>query len=155
LLISTIDGPQRGIINDRPGGTPFVQANLWEFRRKYSAAKRDEPALLAAMVDDNRPVERRLCVARFLLDFDHKDAQSFVVKCLDGELGENAKQSAAFVLVQEDDSKEFTWRRQQIVKRIEVGDKDHRFFDEAWSAICYRAGELKLEQAVDPLIAVL
>src|SRR5262245_19356956 len=155
LLISTIDGPQRGIINDRPGGTPFVQANLWRFRRKYSAVKRDEPALLAAMIDENRPVERRLCVASFLLDLDNKDAQSFVVKCLDGELGDAAKQGAGFVLVQEDDSKEFTWRRQQIVKRIEVRDEDDRRDDEAWSAMCYRAGDLKLKEAVDPLIALL
>ena len=153
LLVSTIDGPQHGFINGS-GFELFTETNLWEIRHNYTAAKRDEPALMAAMTDPQRSVERQLCVASFLLDLNNREAQAFVVKCLDGKLGDTARQNAAFVLVQEDESKELTWRQQEIVKRIEVGDRG-RGFDRSWGLFCSRAGDLKLQQAVDPLIGIL
>ena len=152
-LIAKVDGPQQAILNQGPGMT-FIQLYLWDIRHKYVAKRKDEPVLLAAMLDQKRPIERRLCLASFLLDLKNEQARAFVVKCLDGEQGETANLNAPFVLVSADDAAEQSWRQQQVLRLIELGKGDN-FHDWGWDAICHRAGELKLQQAVDPLMRFL
>jgi HEAT repeat protein len=69
---------------------------------------------------------------------------------LSGQHGAKSKQDAAFVLVSED----LNWREQQIVRLLKLGSRADEY-DASWDAICRRAGELKLADAVDPLIAIL
>jgi hypothetical protein len=152
-MIAALDGPQKAIPG-LSGLETFVELYLRPLRQTYTAQGKDEQVLLAAMEDKGRTLERRLCIASFLLDLDNQQARAFVVKCLDGEHGAVGKKNAPFVLACEDNDQDLTWRKQQILRLIKLDDRGASY-DAAWDAICQRAGELKLVQAVEPLIDIL
>jgi len=149
-MIAKLDGPQESFAGLRAGNITFVELYLGIYRLYYTAEKKDEPVLLAAMLDKARPLERRLCLAAFLLDLNNEEAQGLIEACLSGKHGAEAKEAAALVLVGEG----LSWRHRRIVRLLEVGARAGQY-DVAWDALCRRAGELKLEEAVEPLIAIL
>ena len=106
------------------------------------------------MRDEARPIERRLCIASLLLDLDDRSAQGFVKDCLDGKHGDEARQNATFVLVRSDQGANSKWRQEQLPSEYCRGEQanDH---STAWDALCQKVGELKLHEAVEPLIANL
>jgi hypothetical protein len=148
-LIAKLDGPQEPILN-LSGQETFVELHLGTYRIDYTAEHKDESVLLAAMLDQRRPLERRLCLAGFLLDLNNEQARQLVEQCLNGRHGAKAKQDAAFALVSED----LNWRQLQILRLLKLGARAEDY-DAAWDALCRRAGELKLADAVDSLIAIL
>jgi len=149
-MIAKLDGPQESFVGLRAGNITFVELYLGIYRLNYTAEKKDEPVLLAAMLDKARPFERRLCLAAFLVDLNNEEAQGLIEACLSGKHGAEAKEAAALVLVEEG----LSWRHRRIVRLLKVGARAGQY-DVAWDALCRRAGELKLEEAVEPLIAVL
>lgn len=132
------------------GRESFLELHLGLYRLDYSPKNLDEPLLLAAMLDQQRPLERRLMLAAFLLDLNNDEARQFVGECLSGKHGEEAKQDATFAVAEPG----LTWREEKIVELLTLGARKP-YDDAAWGALCRRAGELKMEAAVEPLIAVL
>jgi HEAT repeat protein len=152
-MIAVLDGPQQPIPN-LGGFEKFVELHLGSLRRRYVADGRDESALLTAMRDERRPIERRLCVASFLLDLGNESAQRFVESCLTGKHGVQARDEAIFVLVEEDLRADPEWRRKHILRMVSLGAR-RPGYDNAWDALCTRISEWKMAEAVDPLIGVL
>jgi HEAT repeat protein len=150
-LIEQLDGPQESFPNGPMGDPPLVQTHLGIYRLHYSADNGDEPALLAAMLDEERSLDRRLLLASFLLDLNNERARQLIVECLDGQHGDEMRTEATYALVNEE---ALPWRHRQIVRLLEQGRSTENY-DAAWDALCNRAGELKLTEAVDTLIAAL
>jgi hypothetical protein len=56
-LIAKLDGPQESFMG-LSGNETFVELYLGIYRIYYAAENEDEPVLLAAMLDQKRPLER-------------------------------------------------------------------------------------------------
>ena len=161
-LIAVLDGPPEMLPSyaspGLSGRETYIELNLGLIRLDYVADGKDEAKLLSAMHDERRPMERRLCLASFLLDLKNESAQRFMEACLTDKHGEEAKHEAMFVLVEKDQGADPKWRNSQLLRQLNLYVQDHtddREYDSIWDALCRRVGELKLQAAVEPLIGIL